>query len=155
MPHNLQLQQTEDEDILHNPEAAHPRARELMAEEFFRDFADEDAPFGSDEGDTALYECRDWWQSHAGVSLVDCFSWIMSGRQGEYNEDLLDDARLLRFKAIRTAHSWQISMTCSRSTRPYLQPGLHNGSSMAGSMLMQALLAAAADRLRRSDRQRR
>ena len=39
-----------EHDPFNEPELAHPRARELMLETFFRDCTNEDAPFGSGEG---------------------------------------------------------------------------------------------------------
>ncbi|MFN0058446.1 MAG: molybdate metabolism regulator [Planctomycetota bacterium] len=88
------MDEIDGSDILGNPEAAHPRARELMTEDFFWDCMDEDAPFGSDEGYEALHEFRDWRASHTSASLVDCLSWIMSGRLAEYNQELLDESRV-------------------------------------------------------------
>lgn len=49
-----------DHDPFNEPETAHPRARELMDEEFFWDCVDEEAPFGSDEGHDAYFEFRRW-----------------------------------------------------------------------------------------------
>ncbi len=90
------MEDHDDDDVLSNPEAAHPRARELMTEDFFWDCADEDAPFGSDEGDTALYEYRDWRASHPRSSLVDCLSWIMGGRLADYCGTLLEDSQIAK-----------------------------------------------------------
>lgn len=41
-------------------EQGHPRAIQIIPDAFFWDCTDELAPFGSDEGDTALSEYRDW-----------------------------------------------------------------------------------------------
>ena len=41
-------------------EFAHPRAIELIPDDFFWNCVDELSPFGSDEGDTALAEYREW-----------------------------------------------------------------------------------------------
>jgi uncharacterized protein YfeS len=88
------MEDSGDDDILSDPTAAHPRAQDLMTEEFFWDCVDEVAPFGSDEGDTALYEFRDWRESHPNAALTECLSWIMNGRLTEYNEGLLDDSQI-------------------------------------------------------------
>jgi uncharacterized protein YfeS len=86
----------DDYDVLSDPEAAHPRARELMTEDFFWDCADEEAPFGSDEGDTALHEYRDWRASNPEAPLVDCLSWILCGRLEEYDDSLVEDTRIAK-----------------------------------------------------------
>ncbi|WP_035601048.1 molybdate metabolism regulator [Haloferula sp. BvORR071] len=83
-----------DHDPFNQPEIAHPRSRDLMAEELFWDCADEDAPFGSDEGWTAYYEWRQWREDNPGSSLVDCFSWILNDRLDEYNDSLSSDERI-------------------------------------------------------------
>ncbi len=68
-------------------EHAHPRARELAPEEFFWDCSDELAPFGSDEGDTAFAEYREWRQENPEAPLVECLSWtIESVGEIEFSE---------------------------------------------------------------------
>jgi hypothetical protein len=69
-----------DHDPFNEPERAHPRARELLVEDFLWDCADEEAPFGSDEGHDAYYEYRRWRASAPAAPLTDCLSWIMSDR---------------------------------------------------------------------------
>lgn len=74
-------------------ENAHKRAIELVPEEFFWSPIDELAPFGSDEGDTALAEFRDWREENKGKELVECLKWTIE-EIGEmdfeaYNEDIL------------------------------------------------------------------
>ena len=80
-----------DHDPFNEPDLAHPRARELMREEYFWDCTDESAPFGSDEGSDAYYEWRQWRQDNPKEGLVKCFSWILSGRLNEYNDKLVTD----------------------------------------------------------------
>lgn len=84
----------QEHDPFNEPELAHPRARELMPEKELWDCADEEAPFGSDEGFEAYHEYRSWRSSHPQDSLVDCLNWIMSGRLDEYDETLLTDERI-------------------------------------------------------------
>jgi uncharacterized protein YfeS len=48
---------------------AHKRAVELIPEDFLGDCVDELAPFGSDEGDMALSDCREWEKSNPKVAL--------------------------------------------------------------------------------------
>jgi uncharacterized protein YfeS len=55
----------------------HPRALQLIPEEFFWDCVDELAPFGSDEGDTALSEFRDWRLEHPNAPVKDCVVWTI------------------------------------------------------------------------------
>lgn len=78
-----------DHDPFNEPETAHPKARELMTEEFFWDCADEEAPFGSDEGHDAYHEFRQWRQQNKKKKLIDCLAWIMQGEDlKNYNEKL-------------------------------------------------------------------
>lgn len=78
----------EDEDRYGvDKDSAHPRARELVPEEFFWDCADELAPFGSDEGDTALAEFRDWRRGRSRTPLIECLKWtIESVGEMEFSE---------------------------------------------------------------------
>ena len=85
------MEDHDEDDILSNPDIVHPRARDLMTEAFFWDIGDDCAPFGSDEGDTALHEYRAWRESNPEGSLVDCLAWIMDGRLAEYDTGLIED----------------------------------------------------------------
>ena len=78
-----------DRDPFNEPETAHPRARELMAEAFFWDCADEEAPFGSDEGHDAYHEFREWRRRNKKKPLTDCLAWIMQGEDLESYDDEL------------------------------------------------------------------
>lgn len=73
---------------------AHERAIALIPEEFFWDCTDEFAPFGSDEGDTALAEYREWKQSNPDTPSYECLQWTIESvgeiDLSEYNESLLD-----------------------------------------------------------------
>ncbi len=81
-----------EHDPFNEPELAHPRARELMTEEFFGDCTDEEAPFGSDEGDTAYFEFRSWREQNERENLIKCLDWIMNGEDlKNYNKDLYSD----------------------------------------------------------------
>ena len=76
-----------------NIEFAHKRATDLIPEEFFWSCIDELAPFGSDEGDTALAEFRDWRKNNPDTPTIECLKWTIEG-VGEmdfkgYNENLL------------------------------------------------------------------
>ncbi|MBO9733165.1 MAG: hypothetical protein J7623_31275 [Chitinophaga sp.] len=77
-----------------NKEHAHPRAIELLPEDFFWDCVDELAPFGSDEGDMALAEFREWRKANPHTPVRECLKWVIESI-GEmsieaYNEELLD-----------------------------------------------------------------
>ncbi len=81
-----------DHDPFNEPETAHPRARQLMTEEFFWDCTDEEAPFGSDEGDTAYDEFRSWRKQNKTENLTTCLSWIMQNEDLQnYNDELCSD----------------------------------------------------------------
>lgn len=86
-----------------NKEHAHPRAIELIPEDFFWDCVDELAPFGSDEGDTALAEFRDWRKVNPQTPVKECLKWVIESL-GEmnieaYNEDLLDRDQIMKLMA--------------------------------------------------------
>ncbi|MES2774707.1 MAG: hypothetical protein V4722_11010 [Bacteroidota bacterium] len=72
---------------------AHQRAIELIPEEFFWSCVDELAPFGSDEGDTALVEFRDWRKANPDVATIDCLKWVIESvgemEFEEYNIEML------------------------------------------------------------------
>jgi uncharacterized protein YfeS len=86
-----------DHDPFNEPETAHPRARQLMKEEFLWDCVDEEAPFGSDEGADAYYEFRDWRARNKKKKLTDCLAWIMQGEKlKNYNEKLCTNQAIER-----------------------------------------------------------
>jgi len=79
-------------DPFNEPETTHPRARELMIEEFLWDCTDEEAPFGSDEGFEAYYDFRSWREENKKENLTECLAWIMDEENLEnYNEELCSD----------------------------------------------------------------
>jgi uncharacterized protein YfeS len=77
---------------------AHPRALELAPEDFFWDCVDELGPFGSDEGDTALSEFREWRKDNSTLPAIDCLVWTIEsvGEMAveEYNNDLLSESKI-------------------------------------------------------------
>lgn len=77
---------------------AHQRAKQLVPEEFFWSCVDELAPFGSDEGDTALAEFRDWRKRNPTTPTIECLKWVIEsvGEMDfeEYNEGLLNPAKV-------------------------------------------------------------
>lgn len=73
---------------------AHPRAVELIPDDFFWSNIDELSPFGSDEGDTALAEFRDWRKDNPETPTIECLKWVIEG-VGEmdfpdYNQQLVN-----------------------------------------------------------------
>jgi uncharacterized protein YfeS len=76
-------------------EYGHPRAVELIPDEFFWNNFNELAPFGSDEGDTALAEFREWRKQHPTTSVLECIKWTIESvgeiNFSQYNSSLLDD----------------------------------------------------------------
>ncbi|NLR95078.1 hypothetical protein HGP29_28015 [Flammeovirga sp. SR4] len=83
-----------------NKEFAHPRAIELVPEEFFWSNYDELAPFGSDEGDMALAEYRDWRKDNPNSSIMECLIWTIESvgemKFQNYNKQLLMESTLLK-----------------------------------------------------------
>ena len=74
-------------------EKAHPRARQLLPDAFFWDCTDELAPFGSDEGDTALREFRTWRRANPQRPVEECLLWTIES-VGEMAVADYDDALL-------------------------------------------------------------
>ena len=76
-------------------ENAHKRAVALIPEAFFWSCVDELAPFGSDEGDTALSEFRDWKKENPNKETYECLKWTIEGVSeksiAEYNTQILDN----------------------------------------------------------------
>lgn len=89
-----QTNQIEEEFYGINKEKAHKRAAELIPEEFFWSCGDELAPFGSDEGDTALSEFREWRKENPTTEIFECLKWtvesIWEKDIEEYNETIID-----------------------------------------------------------------
>jgi uncharacterized protein YfeS len=56
---------------------AHPRARKLMPHAPLWDVVNENAPFGSDEGNAALDEFAAWRAVHPGAPLLGFLEWTM------------------------------------------------------------------------------
>ena len=63
---------------------AHPRARKLMPQAALWDIRNENAPFGSDEGNAALDEFLAWRAANPGAPLLDFLAWTMDS---EANSD--------------------------------------------------------------------
>lgn len=72
----------------------HARAIQIIPDEFFWDCSDELAPFGSDEGDTALSEYRDWRKENPGEPLEKCLIWTIE-LVGEIDASEYSDAIFL------------------------------------------------------------
>ena len=76
-------------------ERGHPRALKLVPDEFFWDCSDDLAPFGSDEGETALEEYRDWRRENPGQSLEECLVWTIEEVGeidiAEYSDAIFDE----------------------------------------------------------------
>lgn len=73
---------------------AHPKAIELIPEEFFWSCINELAPFGSDEGDTALAEYRDWRKANPDTPTLECLKWVIESvgemKFADYNQKITD-----------------------------------------------------------------
>ena len=77
---------------------AHQRAIELIPEEFFWSCIDELAPFGSDEGDTALAEFRDWRKENPKTPTLECLKWVIESvgemEFADYNSEMLSKTKI-------------------------------------------------------------
>lgn len=89
----IQQDMEEDDNYGVNIEKAHPRAVELVPEEFFWSGIDELSPFGSDEGDMALAEYRDWRVENPKGSALEAIIWTIES-VGEINIDEYNDSIL-------------------------------------------------------------
>ncbi|MCW3463782.1 hypothetical protein [Chitinophaga nivalis] len=72
---------------------AHEKAVALIPETFFWSSIDDLAPFGSDEGYTALVEYREWRMTHPDCPTLECLQWVIESvgemTFADYNENLL------------------------------------------------------------------
>ena len=88
------VEQIEEELYGIDKDFAHKKAIELIPEKFFWDGIDELAPFGSDEGDTALSEFRDWKKDNPNTETYECLKWTIEGVSekslSDYNKNILD-----------------------------------------------------------------
>ncbi|KAI9432142.1 hypothetical protein F5148DRAFT_1155039 [Russula earlei] len=79
-------------------EEAHERAKQLIPEDFFWNNMDELAPFGSDEGDMALAEFRDWRKANSQQPTLLCLQWVIKNvgemNPGKYNKELLSREKI-------------------------------------------------------------
>jgi len=77
---------------------AHPRAIEIIPDEFFWDCGNELAPFGSDEGDMALAEWRTWRQENPNSPTLDCVIWTVESvgemKFSDYNDSLTSHEKI-------------------------------------------------------------
>lgn len=77
---------------------AHPKAIELIPEDFFWSCIDELAPFGSDEGDMALAEFRDWRKENPTTPTLECLKWVIESvgemEFEDYNQEILSRTKI-------------------------------------------------------------
>jgi uncharacterized protein YfeS len=77
---------------------AHQKAIELIPEDFFWSCIDELAPFGSDEGDTALAEFRDWRKENPATPTLECLKWVIESvgemEFADYNSEMLSKTKI-------------------------------------------------------------
>lgn len=87
-------EEIEEEPYGIDKDKAHRRAIELVSEEFFWSCTDELAPFGSDEGDMALSEFRDWKKENSNTETFECLKWTIEGVSekslAEFNKKILN-----------------------------------------------------------------
>jgi uncharacterized protein YfeS len=91
-------EQEEEENYGIDIDHAHKRAIELIPEEFFWSCIDELAPFGSDEGDTALAEFRDWRKENPNTPTIECLKWTIESvgemAFSDYNSEMLSRSKI-------------------------------------------------------------
>ena len=64
-----------------SPESAHPKAKEILTEDFYWSPIDESAPFGSDDGSDAFFEFRHWRQANSKQSPTKFLEVLFKGWQ--------------------------------------------------------------------------
>ncbi|MBQ8288578.1 MAG: WGR domain-containing protein [Clostridia bacterium] len=67
----------DDEEFGLHPLTAHPRFRQYFTDELYYDCADEEAPFGSDEGADALAMLAEMLRKKPTVNFADLPRWLM------------------------------------------------------------------------------
>ena len=81
-----------------NKDYGHQRAIELIPDDFFWNNFNELCPFGSDEGDMALAEFREWRRQNPATTILKCLQWTIESvgemNFSDYNNSLLDDKLL-------------------------------------------------------------
>ena len=72
------MSEDENEDAWDlSPDTSHPRAAQILTDEFFWDCVDENTPFGNDTGADALAFFREWRQEHARSNPVEFLEEIL------------------------------------------------------------------------------
>jgi uncharacterized protein YfeS len=98
---------------------AHERAKQLIPEEFFWSSFDELAPFGSDEGDTALAEYRDWRKQNPDTPTIECLRWVIESvgemDVADYNSSILNRAKVKKAIADKNFDDHQYIYTLDNS----------------------------------------
>jgi uncharacterized protein YfeS len=61
-----------------SPETAHPKAKELLTEDFYWSPIEESAPFGSDDGSDAFYGFREWRNINKTESPIEYLKELIS-----------------------------------------------------------------------------
>lgn len=61
-----------------SPENAHPKAKELLTEDFYWSPIEESAPFGSDDGSDAFYGFREWRNKNKTESPIEYLKELLS-----------------------------------------------------------------------------
>jgi len=88
----------EDEKYGIDIDNAHKRAIELIPEDFFWSCIDDLAPFGSDDGDMALVEFRNWRKENPETPTIECLKWVIEsvGEMdfADYNRELVSIDKL-------------------------------------------------------------
>lgn len=93
----------EEEFLGIDKEKAHQRAIELMTEDFFWSGSDELAPFGSDEGYTALAAFRRWRKKYPEAMGGHYITWVIESvgelkNYRKYDDEILDRALIKKQK---------------------------------------------------------
>jgi uncharacterized protein YfeS len=100
-------------------EHANEIAKQLIPEDFFWSCIDELAPFGSDEGDTALSEYRDWRKQNPHTPTIECLKWVIESISEmhftDYNSLLLNRNKVKNSIEDENFDDWQYIYTLDNS----------------------------------------
>ena len=122
----------------HDPSQRHPRAQKLIADELWH-CADEEAPFGSDEGAEAYESYRRWRADNPEAPLTDCIDWI--GDESAYPDEFTFDSTIIATVLGQLAWEGRIDAEAKVFARTAIERQMIGASKHRRSLLEKTLAA--------------